>query len=372
MSQWYVQSGGKTIGPLSAAQLKQLADSERIDTSTKVRQGEAGKWLDAGKVKGLFTNPDESSSPERRSEVPESAVREKSFTEYSALIGSWLGCLTLIAFLTVGVQLTKATNAKLPIGIALLVGTPLGIAMTLNFRKEYRLQFNDDTRVLTITSRLFSLPVYFQRVPLRETSYLDTTGKDDLDERLSVDLLVLDTNDQGHSVLIHRSQSRPDCERLAKRLSEELGISLGRLKDTKQNAVRKAPTLHFADFARLRLEIRRVDNKQYLVIVPLGKPAPPESYYLLNKPQKLLATSYHVSNPRFMELGKTPYIHMPSLFGFDRTGRSALDEFVEFETNDELEEAITFLCSHQKITIQWKQLDPIFDDTSNPPWERKM
>jgi membrane protein YdbS with pleckstrin-like domain len=54
MSEWFVGKSGKTHGPFSAGQLKQLAAEAKIGPETEVRLGTDGKWVTAKTVKGLF------------------------------------------------------------------------------------------------------------------------------------------------------------------------------------------------------------------------------------------------------------------------------------------------------------------------------
>src|SRR5690242_9535771 len=54
MAEWYVNKGGKSHGPFSSAQLKQLAAQSKIDPSTQVRMGADGQWTTADHVRGLF------------------------------------------------------------------------------------------------------------------------------------------------------------------------------------------------------------------------------------------------------------------------------------------------------------------------------
>ena len=51
---WFVEHNGKTVGPITSTQLKQLAASSKIGRQTKVRLGENGEWVGAAKVQGLF------------------------------------------------------------------------------------------------------------------------------------------------------------------------------------------------------------------------------------------------------------------------------------------------------------------------------
>jgi TM2 domain-containing membrane protein YozV len=53
-NEWFVNHGGKVHGPFSAAQLKQLATSGKINPDTQVRLGTDGKWTPGKNVKGLF------------------------------------------------------------------------------------------------------------------------------------------------------------------------------------------------------------------------------------------------------------------------------------------------------------------------------
>lgn len=62
-SAWYIHHNGKEHGPFSAAQLKKLASSGKINEDSKVRMGVDGKWVSARKVKGLFPARELSSIP---------------------------------------------------------------------------------------------------------------------------------------------------------------------------------------------------------------------------------------------------------------------------------------------------------------------
>lgn len=50
---WFVEHKGKTVGPITSAQLKQLATSSKISPSTKVKRGDTD-WVPAAKIKNLF------------------------------------------------------------------------------------------------------------------------------------------------------------------------------------------------------------------------------------------------------------------------------------------------------------------------------
>lgn len=52
--QWFYEVMGEEVGPLTSAELKRKADSGEITPETRIRAGEAGKWHDASRVKGLF------------------------------------------------------------------------------------------------------------------------------------------------------------------------------------------------------------------------------------------------------------------------------------------------------------------------------
>ena len=51
---WYVEHNGKTVGPATSAQLKQLATTGKINRETRVKLGGEGEWTQAARVKGLF------------------------------------------------------------------------------------------------------------------------------------------------------------------------------------------------------------------------------------------------------------------------------------------------------------------------------
>ena len=53
-AEWFYQATGKTVGPVPAAQLKQLAKAGTVTPDTPVRRNTDGKWVKARRVKGLF------------------------------------------------------------------------------------------------------------------------------------------------------------------------------------------------------------------------------------------------------------------------------------------------------------------------------
>lgn len=53
-SEWFVQRDGKTAGPFTSQQLRQLAASERLTPTDHIRQGTNGEFVPASKARGLF------------------------------------------------------------------------------------------------------------------------------------------------------------------------------------------------------------------------------------------------------------------------------------------------------------------------------
>jgi hypothetical protein len=51
---WYVEHGGKVVGPLTSDELKQLANAGKINRTTRIKLDSSDKWSTAEKVKGLF------------------------------------------------------------------------------------------------------------------------------------------------------------------------------------------------------------------------------------------------------------------------------------------------------------------------------
>ena len=68
--EWFCQVSGEQLGPLSARQLKTMAQRGQLTPDSQVRQGSNGKWVPAGRVKGLFSSPDSSEAWSDSSEVP--------------------------------------------------------------------------------------------------------------------------------------------------------------------------------------------------------------------------------------------------------------------------------------------------------------
>lgn len=56
--EWYFQAMGQELGPLSVGELKAKVANGQIQPDTLVRKTVEGKWVFAGKVKGLFVVPE--------------------------------------------------------------------------------------------------------------------------------------------------------------------------------------------------------------------------------------------------------------------------------------------------------------------------
>ena len=57
-NEWYVQHGGKQVGPLTSSTLKKLAAEGKIAPTTTVRLGPEGNWVPASRVQSLRTGQD--------------------------------------------------------------------------------------------------------------------------------------------------------------------------------------------------------------------------------------------------------------------------------------------------------------------------
>jgi len=73
-AEWYYQTGGRTLGPVDAQQLKALAASGSLKPTDQVRKGEPpNQWAKASAVKGLF--------PERPAALPPKPAIEDDFLD---------------------------------------------------------------------------------------------------------------------------------------------------------------------------------------------------------------------------------------------------------------------------------------------------
>jgi hypothetical protein len=129
---WYYSSNGTQAGPVSSAELKRLAASGELAPTDFVRKANSPKWIEAGKVEGLFPEalPESDHQPQRRSKdragsprstgqarLPSSRPRTRS---YELFLG-----LGLVAMIT-GVYLLFSRRGA-P-GASSIVGYSLGIA----------------------------------------------------------------------------------------------------------------------------------------------------------------------------------------------------------------------------------------------------
>lgn len=59
-SQWFYQIDGEKVGPATSPQLRQLVDEGQIQTTTLVWREGIADWIEAQRVKGLFTDTGDS------------------------------------------------------------------------------------------------------------------------------------------------------------------------------------------------------------------------------------------------------------------------------------------------------------------------
>jgi len=83
--EWYFQVMGQELGPLSVGELKAKVANGQIQPDTLVRKTAEGKWIFAGKVKGLFAVPDE---PPPAPVAPHPVAKPKSSATLPVMSGS--------------------------------------------------------------------------------------------------------------------------------------------------------------------------------------------------------------------------------------------------------------------------------------------
>ena len=57
-AQWFVNFCGDELGPMTSAELRELAEVGGVQPDSLVRKGVDGNWVEARRVKGLFTAPE--------------------------------------------------------------------------------------------------------------------------------------------------------------------------------------------------------------------------------------------------------------------------------------------------------------------------
>jgi hypothetical protein len=82
-STWFVRGGGKVYGPIDAARLKQLVADKKIDEQTDVAQSNAGPWVPAGRVRGLFAETTATTKPSQISHATAASPYATSDTSFA-------------------------------------------------------------------------------------------------------------------------------------------------------------------------------------------------------------------------------------------------------------------------------------------------
>jgi uncharacterized membrane protein YjgN (DUF898 family) len=116
--EWYYLSGGKQLGPVSAAQLKELAAGGRLQPTDMIWKEGLPQWIAANSVKGLFGGSSSisqrpASSPARGPAAQEEVDPRKAFV-FTGTAGGFFKTVLLCWLLSI---------------FTLQIGTPWAVCM---------------------------------------------------------------------------------------------------------------------------------------------------------------------------------------------------------------------------------------------------
>ena len=101
MAQWYCRLMGDELGPLTSAQLLEMARGHKITPEDYVRKGADGNWVGAYRVKGLFDEDSTASgitkmaaAPPPPEPEPEPPTKQRVEDWYCICKGRKLGPMT--------------------------------------------------------------------------------------------------------------------------------------------------------------------------------------------------------------------------------------------------------------------------------------
>jgi len=163
---WYVKSEGQPKGPFTANQLKKLALQRSISPRTVVRKGAAGRWVQAGRVKGLFPQKAGPASDPTDGAAGTHQTAEASVNEMPAVLSPnrrvvprliVIGCL--IVFALVGAA-----------GWLPTVFFCASVALLLSSFPRYRINRQELQREFV----LLFFPVHIKRWSLRQFEAIET------------------------------------------------------------------------------------------------------------------------------------------------------------------------------------------------------
>src|SRR5436309_2877482 len=106
MRRWfYTPDNKQRIGPLTTAQLRQLASNGTLRPEYMVMREGSGKWMPASTVKGLFPEPAAARPADRKAKAATRPPAKKSARGLMVAVG---GCLALLLVSCSGVALVGA------------------------------------------------------------------------------------------------------------------------------------------------------------------------------------------------------------------------------------------------------------------------
>ena len=71
---WWIQTTDEVLGPMPPARLRQLAADRLLHPDTLISQDRT-RWVQAGKIRGLFPDPAGAPAPPPPERAPDSAIR---------------------------------------------------------------------------------------------------------------------------------------------------------------------------------------------------------------------------------------------------------------------------------------------------------
>ena len=104
-SQWFYQVKGNEVGPLSSAELRNLAQRGVVLTNTLVKNAPDAAWVPAERVRGLFAVPNQAPRPmpvDGSAKHPSSGVAEDESSGLSAATKVVMGACGVVCMIVIG------------------------------------------------------------------------------------------------------------------------------------------------------------------------------------------------------------------------------------------------------------------------------
>lgn len=360
MAQWFYKKQGKQRGPFTPSQLRRLAGNGEIGPDSPVRKRADGQWRRAASIKNLLPSGSLNTSEPSRTKLEDPQCcgswdnadwkpREVEIREKSPGFGCFVALLLTFVLLSLSIAIAESLGGGPAVNIVFFAVSVVFLIVSLKTAGSKQTTVRNEVTgwKLTIGSHWFGIRCFRRDFGLSPASHITIKERKDDNGTIWFGPFIVELiGSQKEFPLKNACVDPQEAEQNMRDVAELLGIpcNAGRIDERKH--ILKSDTLAAREFTAVRLELKTVDRKQHLIVTTINSEVPSqELIYACDEYDSILAAHRSVEYRLILQsLELQPRIHLRKASGMDT---------IYFGTDDEVEDAVTFLEEHVDRTIEW-------------------